>query len=112
MEVVFEHARLGKICNDHKQMTRKFGAERARVLGRRLLQLLAAGCLEDLRSAPGRCHQLKGDADGLLSLDLDGPFRLIFRPTSDPPPSKSDGGLEWGQVTEVTIVEILDTHEK
>ena len=29
---------------------------------------------------------------------------------TDPPPPKKDGGLDWTQITAVTIVEIVDYH--
>jgi proteic killer suppression protein len=60
---------------------------------------------------PGRCHELTGDLPGLLSLDLDGPYRLFFRPAADPPPSKPDGGLDWSNVTEGVIEKVHDFHD-
>ena len=67
--------------------------------------------LEDLRPPfPGRCHELIGDRGGQLSLDLDHPYRLIFEPANDPIPCKTDGGLEWKDVTAVEIVGVEDTH--
>jgi proteic killer suppression protein len=64
-----------------------------------------------MRKLPGRCHELKGDRGGQLSLDLDGPYRLIFRPGHDPIPAKGDGGLDWAQVTDIVMLEVVDTHE-
>lgn len=60
---------------------------------------------------PGRCHELKGNRVGQLSIDLVHPYRLVFVPSADPPPASEEGGLEWDQVTEVTIVAIEDTHD-
>jgi proteic killer suppression protein len=37
-------------------------------------------------------------------------FRLVFRPTAEPPPTKEDGGLDWTAVDSVTVVEITDYH--
>lgn len=74
-------------------------------------ELLAASNLEEMRSLPqARCHELRGDRDGQLSLDLDHPYRLIIQPANDPIPLKPDGGLDWAQVTAVLIVEVADTH--
>lgn len=58
----------------------------------------------------GACHELKGDRKGALSLDLGHPFRLIFKPDHDPVPRLADGGLDWIQVTAITIIGIEDTH--
>ncbi|MCL2266890.1 MAG: hypothetical protein FWC17_03890 [Treponema sp.] len=52
-----------------------------------------------------------GKQKGMLSVDLDHPYRLLFVPDHDPVPLKSDGGLDWKQVTAITITEIEDTHE-
>lgn len=111
MEVLFESKQLASACSSSKTSVKTFGPGRAKKLQRRLQQLLAASNLEDLRYTPGRCHELHSDRRGQLSLDLDGPYRLIFRPTADPPPRKNDGGLDWASVETVTIIEIADTHE-
>ncbi len=60
---------------------------------------------------PGRCHELKGNRAGQLSIDLVHPYRLILVPSADPAPQGEDGGLDWDQVTAVTLVDIEDTHD-
>lgn len=85
--------------------------QRAKLIRRRLDDLRAAANLEVMRNLPGRCHELKGDRAGQLSLDLDGPYRLIFCPEHDPVPIKNDGGLDWSQVTTVVMIEVVDTHD-
>ena len=111
MDVFFGSKQLAEVCSTRKALVRAFGIERAKKIERRLQQLTAAAVLDDLRNAPGRCHELTADRGGQLSLDLDHPHRLIFRPTQQPPPSKADGGLDWATVDSVTIIEIADTHE-
>ena len=82
-----------------------------RKLQQRLMELKAATCLADiLKVPPSRCHQLSGDRDGQLSVDLEHPHRLIFIPANDPIPVTKDGGLDWAKVTEIEIIEITDTH--
>ncbi|WP_229548556.1 hypothetical protein [Nostoc sp. CHAB 5836] len=49
---------------------------------------------------------------GQLSLDLDGPYRLIFEPADQPIPLKPDGGLDWDKVTAVEILGVENTHGK
>ena len=61
--------------------------------------------------AAGNPARVINNADWLLSLDLDGPYRLYFRPAQDPPPAKPDGGLDWSRVTEVVIEKVYDPHE-
>jgi proteic killer suppression protein len=45
-----------------------------------------------------------------LSLDLDHPYRLLFRPVDDLPPGPG-GGLDWSTVSAVVVVGIVDTHD-
>lgn len=92
-------------------MQRAFGADRARKLQRRLLELKAASHLEQIpRVPPPRCHEMTGNRQGQLSVDLDHPYRLFFIPANDPVPRKEDGGLDWAGVTEIEIIEIADPH--
>jgi proteic killer suppression protein len=77
----------------------------------RLADLVAAPTLEDLRSLPGRCHELAGNRKDQLALDLAAGVRLIFRPSRNPAPVKEDGGLDWTQIDSVELTEIVDYHE-
>ncbi len=111
MDIFFTDRKLRKICADEKMMDRKLGERRAKVMRRRIVEFRAAETLEDIRSLPGaRCHELKGNRRGQLSVDLDHPYRLIFKPADDPIPTKQDGGLDWGRVTAIRVREIADTH--
>jgi plasmid maintenance system killer protein len=111
VDIDFENRNLADDCNDFKRLVRKYNTQRAKLIRRRLDDLRAASNLDAMRKLPGRCHELKGDRDGQLSLDLDGPYRLIFRPGHDPIPAKGDGGLDWAQVTDIVMLEVVDTHE-
>ena len=64
-----------------------------------------------MRALPGRCHELKGSRKGQLSVDLDGPRRLILEPALNPLPVKDDGGLDWNRVSSVRILGVEDTHD-
>jgi proteic killer suppression protein len=112
MVIVFKTAKLRKECNEEKLLVKKQGTRRAELLKMRLNQMRASNSLEDLRKLPQlRCHELKGDRKGQLSVDLDHPYRLIFEPANNPVPKKRDGGLDWAKVTEIMIIGIEDTHE-
>ncbi len=97
--------------SDDRRLVRQHNAQRAKLLRRRLDDLKAVPSLDVMRKIPGRCHELKGDRNGQLSVDLDGPYRLVFKPAHNPLPAKPDGGLDWGQVTAIVIVGVIDTHE-
>ena len=111
MKLGFLTGKLAKQCESQKSRRRAFGDERGKRLGRRLSALLAASNLEDLRGTPGRLHELKGDRAGQFSLDLDGPYRLIFEPvlSKEERPGPS-GGLSWSRITHIRIRSIEDTH--
>lgn len=110
MIISFRNRKLQKLCESEKELRRTFG-QGSRKVAARLAMLDAADCLEDLREAPGRCHELTADRQGQLSLDVEHPLRLIFEPRHDPRPVLVDGGLDWRQVTEITILELVDTHD-
>jgi plasmid maintenance system killer protein len=97
--------------NEMKRLVRRHNIQRAKLIRRRLDDLRAAASLETMRVLPGRCHELKGDRAGELSLDLDGPYRLILRPAGNPVPRKQDGGLDWKAITTMTVVGVVNTHE-
>ena len=110
MDILFRTEKLRRQCSLERERVRAWGEQRARLILRRLDGLLAADTLEVMRRVPGRCHELRADREGQLSLDLDGPYRLIFEPANEPVPRKEDGGLDWSRVTAVRILGVEDTH--
>ena len=111
MDIMFSDRKLDKTCNDQKLLVRTFGDRQAKLIRRRLDELRAADVLEDVRHLPqARCHELKGNRAGQLSVDLVHPYRLIFMPANDPIPRKPDGGLDWTRITAIEIVGVEDTH--
>lgn len=77
----------------------------------RLMELRAASNLSEIpKTPPPRCHELTGNLKGVLSVDLDHPWRLLFVPAHNPVPKRKDGGLDWERVTAIEIIEIKDTH--
>lgn len=111
MDIVFASRKLEKLCNDDRKATREWGRAQADLMGRRLDDLYAAPCLEDLRNGPGDPHELKRDRVGQIAMDLVGGDRLIFEPANDPVPRKPDGGLDWRLVTAVRILGVEDYHD-
>ena len=92
-------------------MIRAHGPRCADLIRKRLDEMRAAESLQTLRFLPqARCHELKGNLAGCLSVDLEHPYRLIFRPANEPIPKKPDGGLDWGSITAVEIMRVEDTH--
>lgn len=112
MDIVFKTSKLLKECTDAKQMLKRHGPQRTKLLQKRLTELRAAAVLEDIFKLPqARCHELRGDRKGELAVDLDHPYRLIFEVANDPKPTKPDGGLDWTKTTAIRIIGIEDYHE-
>ncbi len=112
MQIRFKSSKLRKICNESKLAKIEFGKVGGEKLMRRLDELEAGTCLEDIRKLPqARCHELTGDRKGQLSVDLQHPFRLIFEPDHNPIPRKTDGGLNWQEVTTIITIGVEDTHD-
>ena len=111
MDIVFKNAKLEKIYNNRDSVEKKYGSIQGKLLMRRLDELRAAENLDILRYLPqARCHELKGNKQGQLSVDLKHPYRLIFEPANNPIPLKDDGGLDWKKVTLIRILGVEDTH--
>jgi len=84
MKVEFRTNRLRKQCADRRSRCRAFGDE------------------------PGRLHELRGDRAGQYSLDLHGPYRLLFEAVVD---EATPSRRSWSEITHVRILGIEDTHE-
>jgi proteic killer suppression protein len=74
MQIRFRTTKLQKEMNEERRLRTIHGPRRAELIARRLAELEAAPCLEIVRRLPGpRCHELKGNRKGQLSVDLDHP---------------------------------------
>lgn len=109
MEVRYKDKKIRDLCEKQAVAEKKLGAASARKLKVRLVALEAAARVTDLVS--GNPHPLKGDRLGEFALDLAGGWRLVFAPANDPCPTRPDGGIEWSQVTIVSIEYIGDYHD-
>jgi proteic killer suppression protein len=110
--VSFQSHKLEKVCVDQILLAKKYGLFRAKLITRRLNELEAAACLEDMRHLPNaRSHELVGDRKGTLAVDLGHPYRLIFEPDHVPIPRKVEGGLDWTIVTAIRILAVEDYHD-
>jgi proteic killer suppression protein len=114
LDISFKSTKLEKEFNERKRLEKVHGTRRANMISVRLAKLRAASSLYDFwppKTGPDRCHELTGNLKWHLSVDLDHPYRLIFVPNHKSVPRKSDGGLDWKQVTAIIIIGIEDTHE-
>ena len=112
MDIVFKTSKLQKECNDFRLLQKVYGERRARLIRRRLDELRAADTLAEISSLPPpRMHQLKGERQGQISLDLDHPYRLLITVANNPVPKKDNGSINLSKVTAVMILSVEDTHD-
>lgn len=113
MDIFISDRRLQKAAQDAAACRRQYGVGMAKKLALRLASLRAAESLADFwppKSGPERCHELKGDLKGTFSVDLNQPYRLLFRPTKEPAGDVADEQQRWKSITAIDIVAIEDTH--
>lgn len=114
MIITFANNKLKKQLSEEKTMLKAHGAERTKLLKRVMTSLFAAENLAIFAppySPPDRCHELSGNKKGQLSIDLNGPHRLVFKPDHAPIPKREEGGLDWSMVTAIKILGVENTHD-
>lgn len=110
MKIVFLSNKLQKSLNSEAEMVKVYGKNRAKKLKMRLKVLSSAANLQEVpQIPPDRCHLLKGDKKGSFAVDLEHPFRLIFRP-EEPVPCNTDGSIDLKRVTTIIIECVEDYH--
>ena len=109
MQITYASKTIQRLCEEDKHQRKHLGEKRAKRLKNRLNELRAVANVTQLQL--GRPPPLTGDRVGQFSVDLDGPMRLLFEPTDQPPPTPEAGGIAWKQVSSVRILEIGDTHD-
>lgn len=110
VDIEFSTARLKKDCEDVNLAWTRWGPDIAKVVMRRLVQVQAAQCLEDLPSTPPtRRHKLTGKRKGQYALDLTKGRRLILLPIL--PDGRPDSASDPSRITRVRIMEVTDYHD-
>jgi toxin HigB-1 len=113
MHITFKNAQMKTMCNDFRKLMKKHGERRAKLVMQRLQQFQAMSSLAVARTLPQLgCHELTGDRNGCLAVNLDHPYRLVFTVDQEPFPAKEDGGLDWTRAHTIQIIEIEDYHGK
>jgi toxin HigB-1 len=111
VEISFASRKLQKLCESEKELQRAYGRDCARKVMSRLSDLRAATTLEDMRSLPGRCHELAGDRAEQLAIELAGGRRLVIQPANGWPSAKEEGAHVWSGIDAVQVLEIVDYHD-
>ena len=116
MEIRFNDKGDYKACKDGKKGMKRAFNQLATKIEQRLNELMAAPSLGTIsKLPPPRCHELTGDKKGSFTVDLNGPFRLMFKPdyAEDEVLRLQDGGLNLDMIEKVLILHLrtLETHE-
>lgn len=114
MDIYAGDKKLRRAIEDEGACRRQYGQDMAKKLMLRLVVLRSADSLADFwppKSGPERCHELKGDLEGVFSVDLKHPYRLLFKPITPPSPDRSNELERWRAITAIEILTIEDTHE-
>jgi proteic killer suppression protein len=107
MEILFEDKELADSANWRGKFSHVSDRLKERIEALRTADNLAF-VIKNYRG--WRCHEYDGKGRGTYTLDLNGAWRLWFRPTKIPPPRKLDGGIDTSQVTSITILEVINPH--
>lgn len=111
MQISFKHKKLAKIFNSENELLKAYGADNGRRIARRVQNIADASNLAELAKIPQtRVHELSGDRDEQISVDVKHPYRLLLVSDHEDTPRKEDGGLDWNRITRVMIIGIEDTH--
>jgi proteic killer suppression protein len=114
MEIATKDPGLKAALEDEAVCKRDYGTDTAKKIKLRHAELRAAETLEDFwppKSGPGRCHELVGDLAGVFSIDLNQPYRLLFKPIEEnPPKDRSNEKARWANIKAIDILRIEDTH--
>lgn len=111
MEIYFQSNKDAKIYESDEKIQKIHGADVAKKIKVRLAELKAAEYLSNISHLPpSRLHQLNGDRKGQFAVTLNGPCRLIFRPTH-PVPKNDEGGIDLSKVTAIDFIEVANYHD-
>jgi proteic killer suppression protein len=114
MEIMIPDKKFKRAIEDDTECRKRFGTEMAKKIGLRMAALRAAESLADFwppYSGPERCHELKGDLAGIISVDLKHPYRLLFKcvdVTTDA--AMLNEKQRWQAIRAIEILSVVDTH--
>lgn len=103
IDIHWHDRKLAKSCQSDRAGQRRFGAQRWKLLRRRLAAIAGAPTLADLLTLSA-FHPLHADRFGQYAGALDGPFRLILEVEA------SQAACDAAHVTAVNVVEVVDYH--
>ncbi len=104
MKIEFSDRDLRQCAENEAFAVRTMGKVRSNLYLRRIRALAAAKNFEQLKKYPGNFHELIGNRKGQWACNLDQPNRLITKG------AEPDETVIWSNVSEATVLEIVDYH--
>lgn len=77
MKITFKNKKLEGTINNYKILSKTYWNQASRII-KRLDQLKACPTLKQM--AFDRPHELKGDKKGIFAVDIEHPYRILFKP--------------------------------
>jgi plasmid maintenance system killer protein len=94
VDITFINKKLEKLLSTQKELMRTYGPDNGKRIALRLQNIADASNLAELAKLPQtRLHELSGDRDEQISLDVKHAYRLLLAVDHDETPRKEDGGL-------------------
>ena len=110
MELTYKTIKLQRLCEDptyNNELVKRYNIEVANKLPRRINELKAAVCLEDIPSSlPFRRHKLTGNLMGYFAINITLQYRLIFK--------QKDNNIiieDLRKIKEIEIMEVSKHYE-
>jgi plasmid maintenance system killer protein len=113
VQIQINDKKLKAALEDDRLCQRKFGKPMAKFIRLRMDALHAARSLHDFwpaKSKPERVHEVPSYGKRVFSIDLQQPYRLLFKAHEDN--EDQDGTTEdrWRMIKKITILSVEDTH--
>ena len=111
MKIEFTSRKTAKLLNNKKELCKTYGND-ASTIQRRLAQLEALECLDDIRQLPDaisiHCHRLTGKGAEHFAVNVGARNRLIFSPCFDEYAGTLD---DWKTIVHIIIIGVTDYHK-
>jgi 3-oxoacyl-ACP reductase-like protein len=108
LELAFATKTLREICESEVKASRELGVRVAEKLKRRLADLRAASCVNDL--VAGR-RRTRSSRNRQMALNLNKSSKIILCSNHNTTPILESGNVDWSKVTRVKILRIEGAHD-
>lgn len=109
LELAFANKSLRQLCESEAKANRNLGVRMAEKLRRRLADLRAATCANDLIA--GNPYELDSTGSQQIAVNLCEGSRIVFCANHNTIPLLESGGVDWSKVSRIKILRIESDHD-